>query len=215
MQKKWKSTLILAVIVLLLGIYYVAFEQNRPTDDELKNKKNEIALFTGTTIDALEFYKDSTPIKAELQDGKWMITSPEQKEADGTVIQGIVNQILALKSTTTIEPTPPTSLANFGLDPTTKKIAFRKTGATDFTVIQIGEENALGTGMYIRLDNEQKIYNVPTSIGTIADQSIDTLRFKSPTPTPIPSNTPIPTNTPIAPPTTVSDSSNVTPTVLP
>jgi hypothetical protein len=208
MQKKWKSTLILGGIVLLLGIYFVAFEQNRPTDEELKNKKNEIALFEGIAIDSLEFYKDLTPIKAELKDGQWMITAPEQKEADAIAIQGIITQITTLKATTSIEPTPPASLANFGLDPSTQKIAFRKTGSADFTVIQIGKENALGTGMYIRLNNEQKVYNVPTTIGTIADQSLDTLKYKSPTPTPVPSNTPQPSTTPIVQPTTTADSNN-------
>jgi|GEM_PF-5425562 len=192
MQSKWKQTLVLGGIVLLLGVYFLVYENNRPSDEQIKTTQGEVTLFAGKTFDALELGSDSTLVRVEKKNNTWVITTPEEKDADNTLVESIIKQLSELKATMSINPTPPASAVNFGLDPVTKKIRIREVGATEYTEIAIGKENPLGTGVYIAVGKNPTIYSVPTSITSLAENTLESLRFKSPTPTATISNTPVP-----------------------
>jgi len=200
-MKKRKSTFVFLALFVLLLLYFIVFEKDRPTDDELEATKNDVKLFTFETesIDALEFYQGTEVIALESRNGQWIITKPEEKEADTAKVETIINDLKNLTATSTMHPGDGNimRLTNYGLDPIMKKIAFREQGKDEFTLINIGDKTPLESEYYISLDDDQTVYAVQASIDSLANTTFDDLKYLSPTPTPIPSNTPLPIHTPI------------------
>jgi hypothetical protein len=120
-------------------------------------------------------------LTGEVQDlvrenGKWRMTQPKPLAADQDTVGQIVSQLAAVNADKTIEEKA-TDLKQYGLDDPTLDIQIKqKDGKTQ--ELLIGDNTLTGTGAYVKLKNDAKVYTISTSVKSALDKVPNDLRDK-------------------------------------
>lgn len=131
-----KSLTILAALVVLLGVFIGLYERKQPTTDEAERREEKIFPdLEETRIASVDLSNSHGEFLFERRAGGWRLTSPIDAEADGSVIDGVLRTVVALRKERVLD-SDEIDPAEYGLDdPPARVVLSLSDGSTKTLVI--------------------------------------------------------------------------------
>ncbi len=162
---RFKATLVLGVILLLLGLYLFLVEIPKGESDAKKGARR-LFTFQSPAIRGLTLYQPNGLISFEHDpdhpEAAWRIVQPFETVADDAAVSSLGFLLENIEYSRIVETTP-SDLSPFGLVSPGYKliIAFNP---TDTKILEIGDDSVTGSEVYVRTGPGGPIYLVPATI---------------------------------------------------
>jgi hypothetical protein len=169
-----------ALMVILAGGVYWSNRQPKKEDTKTtgKDESPKILSIPEGDIVALSIKRkdgSETVVKKDAA-GKWALTSPKQLGADTDALNGINNTLSSLNGDRVVEEKA-ADLSQYGLNaPAVEVVITRKDGKTH--KLLIGDDTPTGSGVYVMVDSDPRVYTAFSSTKTSLDKSWQDLRDK-------------------------------------
>ncbi|HUK56588.1 MAG TPA: DUF4340 domain-containing protein [Nitrospiria bacterium] len=156
MRHKFTTTLVMAAVLLLLGIYLVVVEiPHRKKADEAAQNADRLFDFKSEDVNAVELHYPSGGIELKKSaDGKWRLTRPLQTDADQREVQSLVATVGDVRFTRVVEEKVQ-NMAEFGLAHPNADITLT---LPDRAVrLLIGDDGPIPNTIYIQKDGDPRV----------------------------------------------------------
>ncbi len=160
---RFKATLFLTVVLLLLGLYLFLVEI--PEGENNTKEARRLFSFQSTAITGLTIYQPTGPIAFEHHPNHpeitWRMFQPLETPADDAALSSLGSLLENLEYSRVVEATT-SDLSPFGLASGYKvMIAFNQ---ADAEILEIGDDSITGSEVYVRKGPGGPIYLVPAAI---------------------------------------------------
>jgi len=174
---KWKNTLILfSVFLVLLAIIYI-FEIQGTKKREAKEEYEKLLLKVDKdSVVEYSLKNEKDTLTVRKSNGKWDIVSPFFAEGDNKKIQSNLESILESKIERTIVQNL-TDLEPYGLHKPRGEVTVVKSDSSKIRLL-IGDENPTGSFIYVKYPEKPDIYTTKKSLWSYVNKSIYDLRDK-------------------------------------
>lgn len=205
----------LAVLALAIG---AVFYMNRQADEKANATETPAAeetfIFDETLVATAVEITNAEGISTRIErnaDKAWVLSKPEETEADQGAAEAAASQIKALRIIIPIDNLDDLSI--FGLDAPDYLINLEFEDGTKST-LEVGDKTPTENGYYVRRDKKDVFVVALSGIDSLGNLLSAPPYLNTPTPSPTPTETPLPTATP-APATENSTTPEATPTTNP
>lgn len=191
----WVAVLVFAAVIA--AIVYLNRNPIEDAESEITPVAEEAPLFAeGSVVTSIEVKPlEGETVKLERNESQaWVLTQPDEVDADQAMAEAAASQITALRIITEVDNSKDPSI--FGFDQPAYIITIGFEGGTTST-LEIGDTTPSENGYYVRMDNN-KFYVVTLSgIGALTNLASAVPYLNTPTPIPTATSTPLPTETPV------------------
>lgn len=166
---RFKGTVLLFLIFVVLLIFVLTFEKKRPTKTGEETADETFKVWEINSDDAEKFNVKYNNKEVEIaKDGEnWKVKKPAEFDAKNDKVKEIVDELAGLEGEKKINDQ---NLADFGLDkPDVESVLTVKGGKT--YKLLVGSENPEKTKRYAKVDGTDYIFLTDTSLS-------DTLKIK-------------------------------------
>src|SRR5260370_28363175 len=98
----WRTTFILAAIVLAVFAYFRFFELKLPGPEEAKRQAQNVVNFERAKIDGVVIQNGDDKIEMRRGDNKWRLETPIKDQADGSFIEHLLSDLEKCQQAPTI-----------------------------------------------------------------------------------------------------------------
>ena len=177
---KYRATTILALLVLLLGAYFLVWERGDIRDrDRLSGIRRALRL-DAERIDGL-VVEDAVlgRVECRRRGGDWMLVEPIAARANTSLVRQILTALQELPRGEVILPDrhDRNAYAHYGLEPPRASIAVVQGTATNR--LFIGRPSPLGDGVYVRREGQDGIVRIPVALRDLVPDRLDSLRSRT------------------------------------
>src|SRR3954454_15340698 len=163
---KTKTTLLLLIVAVAVGLYIKFYESKRPNTEEAKRQAGNVVNFERDNLEGIVIQNGDDRIELKKQDQKWRLESPFKDQAD----RGAVESLIAdLDSWQKFESIPASEIAKnknlldeYGLSKGKLKLKLLGKGAPP--EITFGNDAALQGKMYVRVGDNGDVIIAPQSV---------------------------------------------------
>jgi hypothetical protein len=175
---------VILLVLAIAGAYLINRNAESTAQAEITPTVEPQYLFDATNIvKNIEVTRlNGEPVRLERKDNTWVLTKPFETEADAGLAEAAASQISALQINQEITGNP----SDYGFDEPLAIITIEFENGNKNT-LEVGDANPIGTGYFVRLDNE--------NIFLVSLSGIDSLLTLADFPPYL--NTPTPTSTPL------------------
>jgi hypothetical protein len=156
----WRTTLVLAAIVLAVFAYVRLFELKRPSTEEAKRQAQNVVNFERANIDGVVIQNGDDKIEMRRRDSKWRLETPIKDQADGSLIENLLSDLENWQKDATISAkeieADKSKLSEYGLNK--PKLRLKLLGRDRPPEIFFGKDAALEGKMYVRLDDSKETF---------------------------------------------------------
>src|SRR5438876_11582449 len=89
----WRTTLILAVVVLAVFAYLRFFEMKQPSTGEAKRQEQNVVNFDRNKIDGVIIQNGDEKIEIRRRDSKWRLETPIKDQADSSLVENLFSDL--------------------------------------------------------------------------------------------------------------------------
>jgi hypothetical protein len=173
---RFKSTLILLAICLLLGGYVYFYEiKGGEQRTKAKEAENQIWKLDANSIQQIDLSSPGLLISAARQkNADWVLTAPNKYEADSDELGRLANSASNIRRESVIEPNA-TDLAKFGLSPARSGLKIKTKDGKQYA-IDFGSNNPTGSSAYAVIPGKKEVFLVATAVVGTFDKKTDDLR---------------------------------------
>src|SRR4029077_4986989 len=176
----WRTTTVLLILVVALGLYIKFYESKRPDTEEAQRQAQNVINFSRDKIDGIIIQNGDDKIELRRHDGKWRLEVPVKDQADSLAVDSLLSDLESWQKQTTIPAkeidADKSRLAEYGLNK--PKLRLKLTGNGAPAEIWFGKDAALEGKMYVRLENSKDTFLVPQSIKKEIVKKADEFRDK-------------------------------------
>ncbi len=168
---RFRSTLILAVVLLGLGAYLYFIELGRVAQEGIKEK---LLSFEPDDVSAVTLTYPDREIVLRRSDGEWRLTAPVDAPAEDSSVQRLIEAIADCEINKTLDDVPD-DLAPFGLDPpsVTVHIAIPD---HELPLVRVGKTTPVGNSAYVQRSDQPQIRLTASSFHTNVNKQANDLR---------------------------------------
>jgi hypothetical protein len=156
----WRTTLVLAAIVLAVFAYFRFFELKQPDTEEAKRQAQNVVNFERAKIDGVVIQNGDDKIEMRRRDSKWRLEAPIKDQADGSLIENLLSDLENWQKDATISAkeieADKSKLSEYGLNKA--KLRLKLLGQDRPPEIFFGKDAALEGKMYVRLDDSKETF---------------------------------------------------------
>jgi len=156
----WRTTFILAAIVLAVFAYFRFFELKQPSTEEAKRQAQNVVNFERAKIDGVVIQNGDDKIEMRRRDHKWRLETPIKDQADGSLIENLLSDLENWQKDATISAkeieTDKSKLNEYGLSK--PKLRLKLLGQDRPPEIFFGKDAALEGRMYVRLGDSKETF---------------------------------------------------------
>ncbi len=149
---KTRTTIILLVLAVAVGLYIKFYESKRPNTEEAKRQAGNVINFDRDTLEGIVIQNGDDRIELKKQNLKWRIEAPFKDQADGGAVQNLINDLDGWQKFDSI---PASEIAkntglldDYGLSK--GKLKLKLIGKDAPPEINFGNDAALQGKMYVR-----------------------------------------------------------------
>ncbi|MEK6716622.1 MAG: DUF4340 domain-containing protein, partial [candidate division NC10 bacterium] len=169
-----RTTIILAVLVALLGGYYVWSE--RQPKSEPGNSK--LFAFDDKAVQELSIARDGTTIGLKRDGDTWRLTQPVEAKADQGPAASLLTGLTLARIERTVEEQA-TNLADFGLAPPTLTVTLKVKDTAGPITLLLGKNSPTGSWVYAKRGDSPAVLMVPASLKRDLEKTPTDLRDKT------------------------------------
>src|SRR6266540_3235348 len=174
----WRTTLILAVVVLAGFAYLRFFEMKQPSTEEARRQAQNVVNFDRNKIDGIVIQNGDEKIEIRRHDNKWRLATPFKDQADGALVENLLSDLETWQKEGTIPAkdldADKSKLNEYGLN--NPKLKLKLLGQARPPEIWFGKDAALEGRMYVRLQNSKETFLARQSIRKDIDKKPEEFR---------------------------------------
>jgi hypothetical protein len=173
---RFKGTLILLVVCLLLGGYVYFYEiKGGEKREKAKEAEKQIWKIDSQSLQQIELFSAGQHITAVRQGiSDWKLTSPRTLDADSDELNALANSASNIQRDSVLEPNA-TDLTRFGLNPARSGLKLKTKEGKEYA-IDFGITNPTGSFAYAAVPGKKEVSLVSTSVVSAFDKKPDDLR---------------------------------------
>jgi hypothetical protein len=155
---RWKTTAVLALIFLAVGIFYYAYEiRLAPGREKAEREKGRLWSVEAKDVEEAIFKRRGDTVHLKREGDDWQLLVPVKARAEKTVVQDIVANLVTAKADREIEPNP-SKLDDFGLDKPAAEIILRVKGKSEPLTLLLGGKNPTGVWVYAKTADKPAVF---------------------------------------------------------
>jgi Domain of unknown function (DUF4340) len=163
---RFRTTLILFVLALAIGLFIKFYESKRPNTQEANRRAQNVINFERDKIDGIVIQNADERIELKRSDKKWRLESPVKDLADSSVVDNLLFDLEDWKKDTTISPkeieADKNRMSEYGV--AKAKLRLKLQGPNAPPEVLFGNNAALEGKNYVRLENSKDVFLVSQSI---------------------------------------------------
>ncbi|MGI8956348.1 MAG: DUF4340 domain-containing protein [Chthoniobacterales bacterium] len=175
---KTRTTLLLLILAIALGVWIKFFESKKPNTVEAKREAGNVVNFDREKLEGITIQNGDDRIELRRREGKWRLTSPVQDQADGAVVDNLISDIETWRKEGAIPAKEVTAergrMAEFDL--VQPKLRLRLTGPQMPPEIWFGKDTAFEGQMYVRFADAQDVFIATQTVRTDIAKKPDDFR---------------------------------------
>ena len=174
-----RTTLILLVIAVALGVWIKFFESHKPNTAETQRQAGNVLNFDRDDLRGIIIQNGDDRIDLQRQNQKWRLVSPVKDQADAAAVDHLISDLESWKKFAVIPgkgnpQVDKSSLAEFGvIQPKLRLILNLPAGAQE---IQFGKEAALQNQIYVRIGTSKDVFIVAQNVRADISRKPDDFR---------------------------------------
>src|SRR6266545_2753689 len=176
----WRTTLILAVVVLAGFAYLRFFEMKQPSTEEARRQAQNVVNFDRNKIDGIVIQNGDEKIEIRRHDNKWRLATPFKDQADGALVENLLSDLETWQKEGTIPAkdldADKSKLNEYGLN--RPKLKLKLIGPDRPPEILFGKDAALEGRMYVRFENSKETFLAKQSVKKDIDKKAEEFRDK-------------------------------------
>jgi len=176
----WRTTLILAVVVLGVFAYLRFFEMKQPSTEEARRQAQNVVNFDRSKVDGIIIQNGDEKIEIRRRDNKWRLETPIKDQADGALVENLLSDLETWQKEGTIPAkdieADKSKLNEYGLN--RPKLKLKLIGADRPPEILFGKDAALEGRMYVRFENSKETFLARQSVKKDIDKKAEEFRDK-------------------------------------
>src|SRR6266545_502504 len=176
----WRTTLILAVVVLAGFAYLRFFEMKQPSTEEARRQAQNVVNFDRNKIDGIVIQNGDEKIEIRRHDNKWRLATPFKDQADGALVENLLSDLETWQKEGTIPAkdldADKSKLNEYGLN--RPKLKLKLIGSDRPPEILFGKDAALEGRMYVRFENSKETFLARQSVKKDIDKKAEEFRDK-------------------------------------
>ena len=162
----WRTTFVLAAIVLAVFAYFRFFELKQPSTEEAKRQAQNVINFERAKIDGVVIQNGDDKVEMRRRDNKWRLETPIKDQADGSLIENLLSDLENWQKDATISAkeieADKSKLNEYGLSK--PKLRLKLLGQDRPPEIFFGKDAALEGRMYVRLEDSKETFLAPQTV---------------------------------------------------
>jgi Domain of unknown function (DUF4340) len=175
---KTKTTLILLILAVALGVWIKFFESKKPNTVEAQREAGNIVNFDREKLEGITIQNGDDRIELRQQEGNWRLTAPVKDQADGAVVDNLISDIENWRKDGKIPAKEVTAdkgrMNEFGL--VQPKLRLRLIEPSGPPEILLGKDAAFEGKMYIRFADSKDVYIAAQTVRTDIAKKPDDFR---------------------------------------
>jgi hypothetical protein len=176
----WRTTLILAVVVLGGFAYLRFFEMKQPSTEEARRQTQNVVNFDRSKVDGIIIQNGDEKIEIRRRDNKWRLETPIKDQADGALVENLLSDLETWQKEGTIPAkdidADKSKLTEYGLN--RPKLKLKLIGSDRPPEILFGKDAALESRMYVRFENSKETFLARQSVKKDIDKKAEEFRDK-------------------------------------
>src|SRR6266536_3155913 len=175
-------TIAAVVLASLLGILYWSNhhkpDESTSTAATPSEPTPRILTLNEGDISKIELKKKAGDqiVLAKDSGGKWQITAPKSLGVDQSAVSGVLSTVSSLNSERLVEEKG-TNLRQYGLSEPVLQVEVTEKNNTTHKLL-VGDDIPTGSGAYIRLDGDSRVFTIASFTKTSIDKHLNDLRDK-------------------------------------
>jgi Domain of unknown function (DUF4340) len=176
----WRTTLILAVVVLAVFAYLRFFEMKQPSTEEARRQSQNVVNFDRSKIDGIIIQNGDEKIELRRRDNKWRLETPIKDQADGALVENLLSDLETWQKEGTIPAkdieADKSKMNEYGLN--RPKLKLKLIGSDRPPEILFGKDAALEGRMYVRFENSKETFLARQSVKKDIEKKAEEFRDK-------------------------------------
>jgi len=176
----WRTTLILAVVVLAVFAYLRFFEMKQPSTEEARRQSQNVVNFDRNKVDGIIIQNGDEKIELRRRDNKWRLETSIKDQADGALVENLLSDLETWQKEGTIPAkdiaADKSKLNEYGLN--RPKLKLKLIGSDRPPEILFGKDAALEGRMYVRFENSKETFLARQSVKKDIDKKAEEFRDK-------------------------------------
>jgi hypothetical protein len=176
---RFKGTLVLLIVCLLLGGYLYFYEiKGGEQREKAKEAETQIWKIEDKDIQQIDLASPGQHITAVRKGEKeWLLTAPRQLDADSDELNRMAGSASKIRRESVVEQNA-ANLAKFGLNPPQSSLKLKTKDGKEYT-IDFGNNNPTGNSTYASLPNRKEVFLVTSYTASSFNKKVDDLRNHS------------------------------------
>lgn len=175
---KTRTTLILLILAVGLGVWIKYFESKKPNTVESQREAGNVVNFDRQKLEGIVIQSGDDRIELRREKGNWRLTAPVKDQADAAVIDNLISDIEFWRKEAIIPAREVTAdkgrLNEYGL--LQPKLRMRLLGPGAPPEILFGKDAALEGKMYVRLADAKDVFIAAQTVRTDIAKKPDDFR---------------------------------------
>jgi hypothetical protein len=163
---RFRTTLILFVLVLAIGLFIKFYESKQPNTQEANRRAQDVINFERDKIDGIVIQNADERIELKRTNKKWRLESPVKDLADSSAVDNLLFDLEDWKKETTISAkeieADKNRMAEYGV--AKAKLRLKLHGPKPLPEVLFGNNAALEGKIYVRLENSKDVFLASQSI---------------------------------------------------
>ncbi|MCK4263544.1 MAG: DUF4340 domain-containing protein, partial [Candidatus Aminicenantes bacterium] len=170
---KFKTTIILFVIFLVLMAYIFLFESKSKND---KHAKEKLVALSSESVQKIIYKKEDETLEFQKNaEGEWLIIKPLEANADKYEVNRLAEEFADLRIERVVDEEP-AALEKYGIPK--KEICLYLKDKEPQVKILIGMENPLDNTFFAKRENETRVVLLSSSLKNLLEKSVFDFRQK-------------------------------------
>ena len=174
----WRTTLVLAAIVLGVLAYLKFFEVKQPSTGEAKRQAQNVVNFDRNKISGIVIQNGDEKIEMQRRGNRWRLEAPIKDQADSSLIESLLSDLENWQKDGTISAkeieTDQSKLNEYGVN--RPKLRLKLIGQDRPPAILFGKDAALEGKMYVRFENSKETFLAGQSVKKDIDKKSEEFR---------------------------------------
>ena len=155
---RWKTTVLLALLLGAVGIFYYVYEiRLAPGREKAEREKGRLWSVEAKDVEEAVFKRRDNTVHLKRDGDGWQLLVPVKARGEKTVVQDLVANLVTAKVEREIDPSPP-SLADFSLDRPAAEITLRIKGKSEPLSLLLGGKNPTGVWVYAKTADKPAVF---------------------------------------------------------
>ena len=175
---KTRTTLILLILAVGLGVWIKFFESKKPNTVEAQREAGNVVNFDREKLEGMTIQNGDDRIELHRQDGNWRLTAPVKDQADDAVVDNLISDIENWRKDGKISAKEVTAdkgrMNEFGL--VQPKLRLRLIEPNGPPEIFLGKDAAFEGKIYVRFADSKDVYIAAQTVRTDIAKKPDDFR---------------------------------------